>query len=183
MSASVVTGVLGSAQQYDDDHDYIGNLHQDKEGRMERPLLAHPDAGNEVIQDLTEQTLRFEAVGTRSPRMQTGDGATFYNEIYDSDDNVVGDTVGLVIALSVQPSDGHMITEYREAINLLDGTLRSSGVVDRDAMLSGTPIRLEVVGTSGKYLGRKGFRECQLLPPYPPTNDSRVSVKIVLHDD
>lgn len=150
---------------------------------MERPLLTQPDADSIVIQDITEQTLRFESVGTRSPRMQTGDGATFYNEIYDSDDNVVGDTVGLVIAVSVQPSDGHILTEYTEAINLPGGTLRSSGVVDRDALLSGTPIRVDVVGTSGKYAGRKGFRECRLLPPYPPTQDSRVSVKIVFYDD
>lgn len=150
---------------------------------MERSVLEQPDSVSEVIQDLTEQTLRFETAGTRSPRMQPGDGATFYNEIYDSDDNVVGDTVGLVIALSVQPSDGHMITEYTEVINLLGGTLRSSGVVDRDALLTGVPIRLEVIGTSGKYLGRKGFRECRLLPPYPPANDNRVTVKIVLYNE
>ena len=135
--------------------------------------------GAEIIENLTEKTLRFEAVGTRNPMMQVGDGATFYNHIYDADDNVVGDTVGILMATS-RTSDGHIITEYTEAINLLGGTLKSNGTVDRNAVLTGAVMRFDVVGTSGSFLGMQGIRECQILPPYPPSADSRVTVKFTL---
>ena len=135
--------------------------------------------GAEIIENLTEKTLRFEAVGTRNPMMQVGDGATFYNHIYDADDNVVGDTVGILMATS-RTSDGHIITEYTEAINLLGGTLKSNGTVDRNAVLTGAVMRFDVVGTSGRFLGMQGIRECQILPPYPPSADSRVTVKFTL---
>jgi Allene oxide cyclase barrel like domain len=135
---------------------------------------------DEIIENLTEKTLRVETVGSHDPIMQVGDGATFYNNIYDADDNVVGDTVGIVIATGRNPSDGHIITEYTEAINLFGGTLKSHGTVDRIAVLSGAVMHLDVVGTSGRFLGMQGIRECQILPPYPPSADSRVTVKITL---
>jgi hypothetical protein len=135
--------------------------------------------GEEIIENLTEKTLRFEAVGTHDRMMQVGDGVTFYNNIYDADDNVVGDTVGISIATRRDP-EGHIITEYTEVINLLGGTLKSNGMVDRNAVLNGGIIRLDVVGTSGRFLGMQGIRECQLLPPYPPKDDARVTVKITL---
>jgi hypothetical protein len=143
------------------------------------------DAGGavEVIADITEQTIRFESAGSGEMGMQVGDGATFFNNIYDSDDNIVGNTVGLVIAVSKRPSDGHVITEYAEVIKLHDGTLRSSGSVDRIALWTGNPIVLDVVGTSGSYLGKRGVRECRLLPPFPPSVDSRVSIRITLSAD
>lgn len=131
----------------------------------------------EIIEDLMEPTLRFESVGTHDVMMEVGDGATFYNEIYDADGNVVGDTVGIVIAISRNPSDGHIITDYTEAINLLGGTLRTNGTADRNGFLSGEVICFDMVGTSGRFLGMKGIRECRILPPYPATADSKVAVK------
>jgi len=136
--------------------------------------------GEEIIENLTEGTLRIEAVGTRDPMMAVGDGGTFYNNIYDADDNVVGDTVGIVMAISRNPSDGHIITEYTEAINLLGGTLKSNGTVDRNAVLNGAVMRFDVVGTSGRFLGMQGIRECQIPPPYPPSKDTRVTVRFTL---
>lgn len=133
-----------------------------------------------VLENLTEKTIRFESVGSGNIAMQVGDGGTFYNDIYDADDNIVGNTVGIVIAVSQDPSDQHVLTEYVEAIQLPEGTLRTSGIVDRIAMFGGAPIVLDVVGTGGAYLGMTGTRECRLLPPYPPTVDSRVTVTIVL---
>lgn len=136
--------------------------------------------GEEIIENLTERTLRVEAVGTHDPMMAVGDGSTFYNNIYDADDNVIGDTVGIVMAISRNPSDGHIITEYTEAINLLGGTLKSKGTVDRNAVLNGAVMRFDVVGTSGRFLGMQGIRECQVPPPYPPSKDTRVTVKFTL---
>lgn len=136
--------------------------------------------GEEIIENLTEQTLRVEAGDVRGRMMQVGDGAAFYNQIYDADDNVVGSTVGIVIATVENQSDGHLITEYTEAINLLGGTLKSHGTVDRNATLNGAVMKFDVVGTSGRFLGMQGIRECRLLPPYPPSEENRVTVKITL---
>jgi len=133
-----------------------------------------------VLDNLTEQTIRFESVGSGNIAMQVGDGGTFYNNIYDADDNIVGNTVGMVIAVSQRASDQHVLTEYVEVIQLADGMLRTSGTVDRIAMFGGAPIRLDVVGIGGAYVGMTGTRECRLLPPFPPTVDSRVGVTIVL---
>jgi len=133
-----------------------------------------------IIENLTEETLRWESVGTHERGMQLGDGATVYNHIYDADDNVVGDTVAIVIATRINESDGHLITEYTEAINLLGGTLISHGTLDRNTMWNGEVERFDVIGTSGRFLGMKGIREWQLLPPYPPEDDNRVTVKITL---
>jgi hypothetical protein len=131
-----------------------------------------------VVDGMTEQTIRFESVGSGTVAMEVGDGATFYNNIYDAEDTIVGGTVGLIVAASRRASDGHMMSEYTEVIQLPGGTLRTSGTVDRLAMFGGLPIRLDVVGTSGEFAGRTGVRECTLLPPFPPTVESRVSMKI-----
>jgi hypothetical protein len=140
-----------------------------------------PQSTAEIVVDgITEQTIRFESVGSGTVAMEVGDGATFYNNIYDAADNIIGGTVGLMVAATRRPSDGHLITEYTEVIQLPGGTLRSNGQVDRLAMFGGLPIRLDVVGTSGSFEGRTGVRECQLLPPFPPTVQSRVSVRITL---
>jgi hypothetical protein len=136
-----------------------------------------------IADELTERTLRFEAVGTRSPRMQVGDSATFYNEIYDAEDNVIGSTVGLVLAVSVRPGDGHMMCEYREGIELRGDTFHSFALMDRDALMTGSAVQLDIVGISGRYTGKRGIRECRLLPPFPATIESRVSLKMVLRDD
>lgn len=142
---------------------------------------AYPETRAELVVDgMTEQTIRFESVGSGTVTMEVGDGATFYNTIYDADDAVIGGTVGLIVAASRRASDGHLMSEYIEVVQLPGGTLRSRGTVDRLAMFGGVPIRLDVVGTSGEFAGRTGVRECALLPPFPPTVESRVSMKIIL---
>lgn len=134
-------------------------------------------ASEVVLADLTERTLRTESVGTHVPRMQLGDGATFYNEIYDSAGEAIGSTVGIVIAVSRRSSDDHLITEYTEVVQLPAGTLHSTATVDRDAMLSGEVIHADVIGMSGEFLGMKGVRQCQLIPPI---SEARVSLRIEL---
>jgi hypothetical protein len=133
-----------------------------------------------VLDNLTEQTIRFEAVGSGDPMMQIGDGATFFNNIYDADDNIVGNTVGIVIATMKRP-DGNLVTEYTEVVQVPGGTLRSSALINRSQFFMGSTIQLEVTGMSGRFAGMRGIRECQLQPPYPPRPDTRVTVKIVMH--
>src|SRR4051794_21155611 len=98
--------------------------------------ITGPQVNDEiVIDDLTEKTLRFEALGTREPVMSEGDGATFYNELYDADGNRYGETVGITVAVKVD--DNGTLTEYTEVIQLPDGMLHSTGTIDRMAMFTG----------------------------------------------
>jgi Allene oxide cyclase barrel like domain len=139
--------------------------------------MAEPAAPQSLVfTDHTERTLRFESVGSGDPRMQPGDGATFYNEICDPAGTVVGHTVGMVVAVS-RRDDGAVLTEYTEVIQLPGGTLHSTATVDRGALLRAEPVTLEVVGIGGAFLGRKGTRECQVIPPL---TDGRVRMTIVL---
>lgn len=133
-----------------------------------------------VLDDVTEQTLRFEAIGSGQIEMRIGDAGTFYNEIYDENDTVVGRTVGITVAVYRRESDGHLMNDYKEAILLPEGTVCTTGTIDRDALLRGEPVRLTAVGVGGTLGGLTGTREVRLLPPYPPTPHSRVHTKITL---
>lgn len=133
-----------------------------------------------ILENVTEQTLRFEAVGSRKIAMEIGDGGTFYNEIYDEKDNVIGRTVGITVAVSRDAETGHLRNEYKEAIHLAEGTVSTVGTVDRDAMMTGAWVTFEAAGISGSLRGLHGVRECRLLPPYPPNKDNRVITRIVL---
>jgi hypothetical protein len=49
-------------------------------------------------------------------------------------------------------------------------------------MIHGGVVHLRAVGVSGKYAGKKGFRDWWILPPVPdpPTADNRVGVRLAL---
>lgn len=141
---------------------------------------AAADGARFVLEDVTEQTLRFEAVGSRQIAMQVGDAGTFYNEIYDADDTVVGRTVGITVAARRDPGTGRLVNEYKEAIHLAVGTVATVATVDREALMSGALVTFEAVGIGGEIDGLRGVRECRLLPPYPPRPDNRVTTRIVL---
>jgi hypothetical protein len=71
------------------------------------------------------------------------------------------------------------MTHYEEAIELPDGTLRSSGTIDRQLMLGGEWARFPVIGTGGKFLGLTGTREWGLILP---VSTMTVNLRIHLHD-
>lgn len=135
--------------------------------------------GEIVIDNLSEKTIRFEALGTRDPIMSVGDGATFYNEIYDADGNVYGETVGITVAVDL--GENGIVTEYTEVIELPDGMLHATSRINRMDLFTGKTVTAQVVGRSGRYAGMTGVRECRLLPPFPPGPDNKVGVRFVLH--
>ena len=140
----------------------------------------------EVVQDVTEQTIRWESMGNGGLGMVVGDFATYYDNIYDAADNVIGHAVGLVAAVSNRSSDGHLIADYTEGIQLASGSLRTHGYVDRNVLLSGNWVRIPAFGLSGTYLNKAGYREVQvIIPSTPPTSisDVRIRVKMVMCGD
>jgi hypothetical protein len=119
-----------------------------------------------LLEDMTEKTVQYSYIGKHDPLpiQQVGDAITYFDEIYNADGETIGRAVGLVTATHLAPN-GHLMTHYEDAVELPEGTLRSSGAVDRQEMLEGACIKFAVVGTSGKFLGLSGLREWQLILP------------------
>ncbi|AXK36488.1 hypothetical protein DVA86_31860 [Streptomyces armeniacus] len=131
--------------------------------------------------NVTEATIAKDSFYTGGMSMQPGAALTYRDEIYDKNEKVVGELVGIARVIKKRHHDGHIITQYHESVKLADGTFRAEGYVDRNEFLYGATNRLKAVGTSGKFEGWKGYRQWKLLPPYPPQGlDSRLAVKIVL---
>lgn len=119
-----------------------------------------------VIDNVTEKTVHYNYIGHNEPLpiQEVGESIVYFDEIYDATGATVGHTVGMVVATHVAPN-GHLMTHYEEAIELPEGTLQSSGTIDRQEMLAGGWARFPVVGTGGKFLGLSGVREWQLILP------------------
>lgn len=142
--------------------------------------------GNRCVEvgGVTEQTVKYSTVGSANPPMQqVGDTATYYDVIYDKQDNIIGDAVGFVTITGRRPSDGHLISEYHEAVHLPQGTFRDSATgIDRDGMIAGEWLHLKAIGTGGSFAGKRGYRRWHLIPPLsnPPVPSERAAVVIRL---
>ena len=137
-----------------------------------------------VVENITERTVKFNYIGELQPLPvnKVGDALIYFDEIYDADGATIGHVVGMATATEVLPN-GHLMTHYEEAIELPDGTLRSSGDQDRQLMLAGELVRHEVVGTGGKYLGLTGTREWAVASPVADLNHRLDgNVRFHLHD-
>jgi hypothetical protein len=137
-----------------------------------------------VIDNLTEQTMAHDYVGQSQtvPVQNVGESLVYYDNLYDQQNKVVGHAVGFVSGIYKRPSDGHLMTQYYETVELPDGTFSDNGINDRLAVFDGGTAHFDAIGTAGKYLGWKGTREWQFLPPItrPPRPDARTSVHIEL---
>jgi allene oxide cyclase-like protein len=116
-----------------------------------------------VVAQATEQTVDSEYIGSLPPIQKVGDGAVYSDAIYGPSGTVIGHVVGYGVGAYVRPSDGHLIADFEESIQLPGGTVRDIGTIDRNAMLSGAPVYLHAIGESGDYLGESGYRELQVL--------------------
>jgi hypothetical protein len=149
-----------------------------------RGPAAQAEADCLTIDGLTEETTDYHYVGESLdvPVQNVGESLIYHDTLYDRQNNVVGNAVGFVSAVYRRPSDGHLMTQYYETVHLPDGSFSDSGINDRADIFDGGTAHFDAIGTSGKFLGRKGTREWALLPPIerPPRKDARTSVKIVL---
>jgi hypothetical protein len=110
------------------------------------------------------------------PMRSEGDSVVYADDIYNEKQEIIGHTVGMGRVLSI--SDGKVITQFEEIVELPGGIVRGIGTFDRNAVLAGECMRLQVEGLSGEYAGLAGFREWQLIPPI--TSDGAISMRIVL---
>lgn len=137
-----------------------------------------------TIDNLTEETTNHHYVGESLdvPVQNVGESLIYYDTLYDPRNKVVGHAVGFVSGIYRRSSDGHLMTQYYETVHLPEGSFSDSGINDRADIFDGGTAHFDAIGTSGKFLGRKGTREWALLPPIerPPRKDARTSVKIVL---
>lgn len=137
-----------------------------------------------TLTGVTEQTLTFNYVGSPpapTPIREVGDTLTYWDDIYAPDGTVIGHTVGMVAAVR-KTADNRLITQYHETVTVPDGNIMTTGYMDREAMLHGGVVHLSAIGVSGKYAGKKGFRDWWIIPPIPdpPTSANRVGVRIVM---
>jgi hypothetical protein len=122
-----------------------------------------------VINNVTEETVGLYYIGTTPQRMtEPGDTAVYYDNIYDSVDSTSGAIIGHVVGYMTglyKLANGDLMTQYSEDVQLADGTIRDSGIINRASMMQGDAVTFAAVGTSGEYLGQRGYREWQLVPP------------------
>lgn len=136
------------------------------------------------VSGLTEQTVKYDFTGPgTAPMRQIGDTAIYTDTIFGPDGSVVGKALGYVTVVAVRPSDGHLLTDYQETVQLPQGTLRDSGRrLDRDGMIAGQWLHFSATGTAGDFAGKSGFRQWRLLPPLsnPPVPSEKAQVVIKL---
>lgn len=133
------------------------------------------------LQGWTEQTMQFFATGEQNPypAQEVGDSLIYNDNVYDENDQKVGHAVGYVSVFAKRPSDGHLISRYDHTVELPDGDLSGTGIVDRTAMFQGATAVFHVHGTSGAYAGKRGTYSWKLVQ-VPPDFDTRVSLTLTL---
>lgn len=133
------------------------------------------------LQGWTEQTMQFFATGPQNPypAQQVGDALIYNDNVYDENDQKVGHAVGYVSVFEKRESDGHLLSRYDHTVELPDGDLTGTGLVDRTAMFGGATAVFDVHGTSGAYAGKYGTYSWKLVQ-VPPDFDTRVSLTLTL---
>ena len=124
-----------------------------------QPAASGPQHKDCVSTQVTERTVATEPEGPAGPPLESvGDGATYFDKIYDSTGAQVGTAVGYYVVVAKRASDGHLLAHYEENVHLADGSLRDSGTIDRTAVIEGGWARFSAVGTGGRYQG-DGIRQ------------------------
>ncbi|HEY3480220.1 MAG TPA: hypothetical protein VGL02_15085, partial [Streptomyces sp.] len=146
-------------------------------GTRHQPSCVH-------VGGVTERTTRFDYIGSTpdpTPIQKVGDTVSYFDEIYDAHDNVIGHTVGYVTAI-YQRAPGHLVTQYSETVELPGGRLNATGYMERQAMVTGETVHLRAVGVSGSFAGKHGYRDWALMKPIPVplTSAERVTMSITL---
>jgi hypothetical protein len=140
------------------------------------------------VRGITEQTVKYDTVGsgadgTSPPMQKVGDTAVYTDTIFGQDGSVVGKALGYVTIVAIRPSDGHLLTNYQETVQLPQGTLSDTGrLLDRNGMIGGKWLDFKASGTGGEFAGKHGYRRWRLLPPLsnPPVPTEIAQVEITL---
>jgi len=95
--------------------------------------------------------------------MKIGDYGTYQDDLLDADEKKVGEVFGTAELVYQRPSDGHFFGWYIEEITFPDGTARYDGPLDTTLARTGVPVKIPIVGTSGRYEGLLGTREATII--------------------
>jgi hypothetical protein len=87
---------------------------------------------------------------------------TYWTDVFNTDNELIGTSIGTMIILYERPSDGHLIEYICEQIQLKDGCLASEAYLDRTDVLEQNVCEQTLWGTSGRYAGMKGSRKYRI---------------------
>jgi hypothetical protein len=128
-----------------------------------------------------EKVTQAHTNSTESPeKWGPGFMTTYWCDVFNEDEELIGTSIGTMIILYRRPSDGHLIEYCSEQIQLKDGAFAAAGFIDREDVLSQRWISYPVVGTGGRYKGMTGnrrYRINKLADQYP------LIAEIELHRD
>lgn len=127
----------------------------------------------QATDELAEDTISFEQIekvtkadtNSTEPPEKWGAGfmTTYWCDIFDRADELIGTSVGTMIILKKRQSDGHLIEYISEQIQLKDGTFAAAGIVDRSDVFAQNWAGYPITGTSGRYLGMTGMRRWKIM--------------------
>jgi hypothetical protein len=87
---------------------------------------------------------------------------TYWTDVFNTDNERIGTSIGAMIILYKRPSDGHLIEYIVEQIQLKDGSLASEAYLDRTDVLAQNICEQSLWGTSGRYAGMRGTRKYRI---------------------
>jgi hypothetical protein len=87
---------------------------------------------------------------------------TYWTDVFNTDNELIGNSIGTMIILYKRPSDGHLIEYISEQIQLKDGVLASEAYLDRTDVLEQNVCEQSLRGVSGRYTGMTGSRKYRI---------------------
>jgi Allene oxide cyclase barrel like domain len=93
---------------------------------------------------------------------QPGQTGTFDDELYDAGGNLIGTSHGSFEIRYRRPTDDALPSYYQEDITLADGTIHAEGWADFIDVKTSQWVFYPAVGTSGRYLGKRGYRQWRM---------------------
>jgi hypothetical protein len=128
----------------------------------------------------TELTMHSYHTGPNDgiPLTKVGHGLIFYDNVFNSRNEVVGHVVGMTSGVYQRGSDDHLIVTYNADYDVPGGTFRLEAITDRNGIFAGEPQEFRGIGTSGRYLDKVILLKWKLLE-IPPKDDTRVSLDVM----
>jgi Allene oxide cyclase barrel like domain len=133
------------------------------------PNAVVADAPAESVEDSVwfeeiEKVTKAHTNATEAPE-EWGPGfmTTYWCDIFNRDDELIGTSVGTMIILSKDPETGNMIEYISEQFQLKDGCFAAAGYVDRSDVFAQNWAGYPCVGLSGRYAGMTGYRKWKIM--------------------